>query len=40
MIERIDGRDVRVEIPYIRWGQAWMMLALAEYTMLDAKESK
>jgi hypothetical protein len=29
MIRRAFGREKRITIPYIRWGQGWMMLALS-----------
>ncbi len=29
-IRQKRGNEVRVEIPYLRWGQAWMLLALAK----------
>lgn len=29
LIEKAHGREQRVQMPYIRWGQAWMLLALS-----------
>ena len=35
MLRRRFGRVVRVEFPYLRWGQAWMLLALAQCLLFD-----
>jgi hypothetical protein len=32
------GLDWKLKIPYIRWGQAWMLRALAQYYSLLLKE--
>ncbi|HQE50337.1 MAG TPA: hypothetical protein PKI14_17305 [Fervidobacterium sp.] len=34
-IYRIHKFPVKVKIPYLRWGQAWMMKALSQYLILD-----
>jgi rhamnogalacturonyl hydrolase YesR len=36
MISRVMGWNVRANIPYLRWGQAWMMLALSQCVLLAA----
>lgn len=33
MIHRKFGVDLKSKIPFIRWGQAWMFLALSQYLM-------
>lgn len=33
-----EKRERRVEIPYIRWGQAWMLRALAAYYLVLVRE--
>jgi hypothetical protein len=30
MRDRLFGREIVTRIPYLRWGQAWMFLALSE----------
>ena len=31
MIQQVDQKERHVAIPYIRWGQAWMLASLSEY---------
>lgn len=31
MIRKVNGFQIKSKIPYLRWGQAWMMRALSEY---------
>ena len=35
MIRRVFGWEVRSRIPYVRWGQAWMLLALSECLLAE-----
>ena len=37
MIHRMLGREVRTTIPYLRWGQAWMMLALSQCVLASGE---
>jgi rhamnogalacturonyl hydrolase YesR len=34
-IDKLSGRENRISIPYIRWGQAWMLKALAQLLSLQ-----
>lgn len=34
MLQRRFGRVVRFDFPYLRWGQAWMLLALSQYLLI------
>jgi rhamnogalacturonyl hydrolase YesR len=36
MRRRSLGRDVVHDIPYLRWGQGWMLLALSQYLLREA----
>jgi hypothetical protein len=36
MRRRALGRDVVHDIPYLRWGQGWMLLALSQYLLREA----
>lgn len=36
MRRRAFGRDVVHDVPYLRWGQAWMLLALSQYLLCEA----
>jgi hypothetical protein len=38
-IETRKGRQTRLEIPFIRWGQAWMLRALAAYFEASGKRA-
>jgi hypothetical protein len=41
MVRKVQGQfDWKLKIPYIRWGQAWMLRALAEYYSLILKSTK
>lgn len=37
-LRRRLGRVVRLEFPYLRWGQAWMLLGLSQYLLLTGDE--
>lgn len=46
MIRQVGKAERRIDIPYIRWGQAWMLASLSEYARrlvekrMDVKESR
>jgi len=40
MIRKVGPLKIKSRIPYLRWGQAWMMRALSEYLIQTAIEKK
>jgi hypothetical protein len=35
MRRRVFGRDIVHNVPYLRWGQGWMLLALSQYLLVE-----
>lgn len=40
MRKKVLGFDVQIRIPYIRWGQAWMLLALSQVLALSVSRGE
>jgi hypothetical protein len=40
MIRQIIGYRIKIKVPYVRWGQSWMLLALTEcFKLTDLKRN-
>jgi len=37
MLRKLRGIEIKIKIPYVRWGQAWMLKALSEVFKLKCK---